>query len=90
MYIKRSRIKVGIQQRECFTGAAKGVSDQSSMSLGYNVSYKGDSSQCFEESTTAVHKEKNTKAFHWIEIAKNAWRWGQEKYDSFIEMKIFA
>ena len=45
-------------------GAVKGVSDQSSMSLGYKVSYKGDSSQCFKERTTAVHKEENTKAFH--------------------------
>ena len=74
----------------CFMGAAKGVSDQSYMSLGHKISYKGGSSQCFEERGTVVHKEENTKAFHWLEMAKSAWRWGQEKYDSYIEVKIFA
>ena len=48
----------------CFMGAAKGVSDQSYMSLGHKISYIGGSSQCFEERRTVVHKEENTKAFH--------------------------
>lgn len=47
----------------CFMGIARGVSDQSHMSLDHKAFCKGDSSQYFE-GRTVVHKAASTETSH--------------------------